>query len=225
MLNRRSLITTGAAVAAVSGPAVAQDAPTSGPQPGSANAASPEGVIAVEVVADKDGFVSYSVSRLGKPVIAPSRMGFLLTDARKLERAFGILSQTVTAHDETWEQPWGERRFIRNRYNELRLELQERWGDMRRMDVVFRLYDDGLGFRYEFPGQENLKTVNIGAELTEFAVADAGTAWWLPAFEYNRAEYLYNKTPITSVGVSQTPLTMRLDDGTHLSIHEAALVD
>ncbi len=224
MLNRRSLITTGAAVAAIASPAAAQEAGT-GAQPGSATVASPEGVLSVEVVADKDGFVSYTVGRLGRPVIAPSRLGFLLTDAKKLERAFGILGQTVTAHDETWEQPWGERRLIRNRYNELRVQLQERWGEMRRMDVVFRLYDDGLGFRYEFPEQDKLTTVNIGAELTEFIVADPGTAWWLPAFEYNRAEYLYNKTDIDAVGVSQTPLTMRLEDGTHLSIHEAALVD
>src|SRR5690606_24559488 len=195
MLNRRSLITTGAAVAAIASPAAAQEAGT-GAQPGSATVASPEGVLSVEVVADKDGFVSYTVGRLGRPVIAPSRLGFLLTDAKKLERAFGILGQTVPAHDETWEQPWGERRPIPNRYNELRVQLQERWGEMRRMDVVFRLYDDGLGFRYEFPEQPNLKTVNIGAELTEFTVADPGTAWWLPAFEYNRAEYLYNRTGI-----------------------------
>lgn len=226
MLNRRSLITAGAAVAAIPASAAAQDAAaTSGAQPGSATAASPEGVISVEVTANNDGFVSYSVSRLGRPVIASSRMGFLLTDARKLERAFGILSQSVTSHDDTWEQPWGERRFIRNRYNELRIQLQERWGDMRRMDVVFRLYDDGLGFRYEFPEQDNLKTVNIGAELTEFTVADPGTAWWIPAFEWNREEYLYNRTPISAVGACQTPITMRFDDGTHLSIHEAALVD
>ena len=226
MINRRSLITTSAAIAAVPVAASAQDAaPAEGPQPGVARAASPEGVISVELKADNDGFVSYSVNRLGRQIIAPSRMGFLLTDARKLERAFGILDQSVASHDETWEQPWGERRLIRNRYNELRVQLQERWGLMRRMDVVFRLYDDGLGFRYEFPEQPELKTVNIGAELTEFTVADPGTAWWLPAFEYNRAEYLYNRTDIDSVGVSQTPLTMRLEDGTHLSIHEAALVD
>ena len=226
MIDRRSLITTGAALTALPGAAAAQEAGApSGAQPGTARAASPEGVISVEVTANNDGFVSYTVSRLGRTIIAPSRLGFLLTDAKKLERAFGILEQTVTAHDDTWEQPWGERRFIRNRYNELRLRLQERWGEMRRMDVVFRLYDDGLGFRYEFPEQEKLKTVNIGAELTEFTVADPGTAWWLPAFEYNRAEYLYNKTDIDAVGVSQTPLTMRLEDGTHLSIHEAALID
>ncbi|MDQ7813323.1 glycoside hydrolase family 97 protein [Brevundimonas sp.] len=229
MLNRRSLMSGTAAVSALPAVAFARDAaqdpaPT-GPQPGAASAASPEGVISVEVTADKDGFVSYAVSRLGRPVIAPSRLGFLLTDARKLERAFGILSQTVASHDDTWEQPWGERRFIRNRYTQLRVELQERWGLMRRMDVVFRIHDDGLGFRCEFPEQPNLTTVSIGAELTEFTVADPGTAWWLPAFEYNRAEYLYNRTPISAVGVSQTPLTMRLDDGTHLSIHEAALVD
>lgn len=226
MINRRSLIATSAAVAAASTAAHAQDAASAGgPQPGTARAASPEGVISVEVETNNDGFVSYSVSRLGRQIIAPSRMGFLLTDAKKLERAFGILDQAVTSHDDTWEQPWGERRFIRNRYNELRVRLQERWGEMRRMDVVFRLYDDGLGFRYEFPEQDNLKTVNIGAELTEFTVADPGTAWWLPGFEWNRAEYLYNRTAIDAVGVSQTPLTMRLEDGTHLSIHEAALVD
>ena len=225
MLNRRALLSAGAA-AAVPAAAAAQDTPDApGPQPGTARAASPDGVISVEVTADKDGFVSYAVSRLGRPVIAPSRLGFLLTDARKLERAFGILEQQTTAHDDRWEQPWGERRFIRNRYIELRVALQERWGLGRRMDVVFRLYDDGLGFRYEFPDQNNLTTLNIGAELTEFTVAGSGTAWWLPAFEYNRAEYLYNRTPIDAVGVSQTPLTLRFDDGLHLSIHEAALVD
>lgn len=226
MIDRRSLLTTGAALAAAPTAAAAQEAATpSDAQPGTARATSPQGIISVEVVADKDGFVSWAVSRLGRPVIAPSRLGFLLTDAKKLERAFGILDQSVTSHDDTWEQPWGERRHVRNRYTELRIQLQERWGDGRRMDVVFRLHDDGLGFRYEFPEQPNLKTVNIGAELTEFTVADPGTAWWLPAFEYNRAEYLYNKTDISAVGVSQTPLTMRLEDGTHLSIHEAALID
>jgi len=225
MLNRRSLITAGAAVAAVPAAAEAQDAAATGPQPGSATASSPEGVISVEVTANNDGFVSYSVSRLGRQIIAPSRLGFLLTDARKLERAFGIAARTVTSHDDTWEQPWGERRFIRNRYNELRVQLQERWGDGRRMDVVFRLYDDGLGFRCEFPEQDKLETVNIGAELTEFTIAGEGTAWWIPAFEWNREEYLYNRTPISAVGVCQTPVTMRLEDGLHLSIHEAALVD
>ncbi|MDY6922414.1 MAG: glycoside hydrolase family 97 protein [Pseudomonadota bacterium] len=225
MLNRRSLMSGTAALSALPAAAAAQDAVPTGPQPGAASAASPDGVLSVELTADKDGFVAYAVSRLGRPVIAPSRLGFLLTDARKLERAFGILSQTVTSHDDTWEQPWGERRFVRNRYTQLRVELQERWGLMRRMNVVFRLYDDGLGFRCEFPQQPNLATVSIGAELTEFTVADPGTAWWLPAFEYNRAEYLYNRTDIDAVGVSQTPLTMRLQDGTHLSIHEAALVD
>jgi len=192
---------------------------------GAARASSPGGVLTVEVGVTGEGRPEYTVTRLGKPVIAASRLGFLLTDAAKLERNFAVTADAPTSHDDTWEQPWGERRFIRNRYTELRVHLTEKWGLERRMDVVFRLYDDGLGFRYEFPEQPNLPALKIGEELTEFAVADPGTAWWIPAFEWNREEYLYNRTEIDEVGVAQTPLTVRTDDGLHISIHEAALVD
>ena len=226
MPTRRFLISTTALLAALPGIARAQEvAQATSTGPLAATASSPDGVITVSVSADGDGRVAYAVSRLGRQVIAPSRLGFILTDAPKLERNFTVTAEAPTSHDDTWEQPWGERRFIRNRYTELRVHLVERSTLGRRMDVVFRLYDDGLGFRYEFPEQPNLKTLNIGAELTEFAVADAGTAWWIPAFEWNRAEYLYNRTPIDAVGTAQTPLTMRTADGLHLSLHEAALVD
>jgi alpha-glucosidase len=141
---------------------------------------------------------------MGRPVIAPSRLGFLQTDTAKLDRNFVVTADAATSHDDTWEQPWGERRFIRNRYTQLRVHLTERSGLQRRIDVVFRLYDDGIGFRYEFPDQPNLKTAKIGDELTEFAIIDSGTAWWIPAFEWNREEYLYNRTRIDSVGVAQT---------------------
>lgn len=220
MLTRRSLISTTALIAALpAAKARAQDASVS------AGAVSPDGVLSVSVSATGEGRPEYSVSRLGRPVIAPSRLGFLLTDAAKLERNFTVTAEAATQHDDTWEQPWGERRFVRNRYTQLRVHLTERGGLERRIDVVFRIYDDGLGFRYEFPDQPNLKTVRIGDELTEFAVADPGTAWWIPAFEWNREEYLYNRTRIDSVGVAQTPLTVRSDDGLHISIHEAALTD
>ena len=80
--------------------------------------------------------------------------------------------------DETWEQPWGERRYVRNHFNELRVHLTEKTALARSLDVVFRLYDDGLGFRYEFPDQAQLHQVDIAEELTEFAVVDPATAWW-----------------------------------------------
>ncbi|NEX92361.1 glycoside hydrolase family 97 protein [Caulobacter sp. 17J65-9] len=190
-----------------------------------AHAASPGAVLSVELTTDGDGRPSYTVARYGKPVIQPSRLGFLLVDAPKLERNFAVVGQSTRSSDTIWEQPWGERRFVRDRYTELRVNLAERGGLKRRLDVVFRLYDDGLGFRYEFPDQPSLKSVRIAEELTEFNLADAGTAWWIPAGEWNREEYLYNRTAIDQVGAAQTPMTVRTDAGLHIAFHEAALVD
>jgi alpha-glucosidase len=220
MLTRRSLISTTALVATLPATAAQARDPSV-----SVAATSPDGVLSVSVSVTGEGRPEYSVSRFGRLVIAPSRLGFLLTDAAKLERNFTITAEAPTQHDDTWEQPWGERRFIRNHYTQLRVHLSERGDLERRIDVVFRIYDDGVGFRYEFPDQPNLKAVKIGDELTEFAVADPGTAWWIPAFEWNREEYLYNRTRIDAVGVAQTPLTVRSDDGLHISIHEAALTN
>lgn len=226
MLTRRFLVSSAALLAALPGSAIAQDvAQAPAGSVGVARASSPGGVLTVEVGVTGEGRPEYTVTRLGRPVIAASRLGFILTDAPKLERNFAVTAEAPTQHDDTWEQPWGERRFVRNRYTEFRVHLTEKFGLQRRVDVVCRLYDDGLGFRYEFPGQPNLTALNIGEELTEFAIADPGTAWWIPAFEWNREEYLYNRTAIDQVGVAQTPLTVRTNDGLHVSIHEAALVD
>jgi alpha-glucosidase len=186
---------------------------------------SPEGVLTVEVATDNDGRPTYAVSRLGRPVVATSRLGFILTDQPKLERGLVPTAAAPTSFDETWEQPWGERREIRNRYNEMRVTFTERAEPNRRFDVVFRLYDDGLGFRYEFPEQASLSTLKIASELTEFNLVDPGEAWWIPAWEWNREEYLYHRTPIDGVGSAQTPMTVRTDNGLHVSIHEAALTD
>jgi len=190
-----------------------------------ATIASPDKVLSVEVTTDTDGRPSYTVARLGRPVIAPSRLGFILVDAPKLERNLVLAAEATRSFDETWEQPYGERRFIRNRYNELRVTLAEKNGLQRRFDVVFRVYDDGVGFRYEFPDQTNLKEVKIGEELTEFSLAEPATVWWIPAFEWNREEYLYHRTPAEEVGDAQTPMTVRTDNGLHIAFHEAALVD
>ncbi len=185
---------------------------------------SPGKVLRVELSLD-EGRISYSVLRFGKPVIAPSRLGFLLRNTEKLERNFALATQATRSVDETWEQPWGERRFVRNRFTELRTRFSEQVKLKRDLDVVFRVYDDGVGFRYEFPQQKNLADVIIDDELTEFAVVPKATAWWIPGGEWNRYEYLYNRTPLDEVGQAHTPMTVRSDDGLHIAFHEAALVD
>lgn len=187
--------------------------------------ASPGDVLTVSVTLSDEGRPGYTIDRLGKPVIAESRLGFLLTDAPKLERNFRLEKAATRSCDETWEQPWGERRYMRNHYNELRVELQETKPAARRLAVVFRVYDDGVGFRYEFPEQGSLARVNIADELTEFSVAEPATAWWIPAGEWNRYEYLYQRTPLTELSQAHTPMTVRTASGLHIAFHEAALVD
>ena len=195
------------------------------PTPPKAGVASPDGRLSVEITTDNDGRPSYTVARDGKPILAPSRLGFLLVDVPKLERGLQVGEPKFSKFDETWEQPWGERREIRNHYNQMRVTLTEKNKPFRRFDVVFRMYDDGLGFRYEFPEQDALKQVKVSEELTEFNLAEDATAWWIPSFEWNREEYLYHRTPLQEVGDAQTPITLKTKDGLHLSIHEAALVD
>lgn len=201
---------------------VAQAAPASNVV---ANAVSPSGTLKVEVTLSPDGRVGYQVSRLGAPVIADSRLGFLFTDAPEMLRNFQLAGQSARSFDETWQEPWGEYRSIRNHYNELTVSFDETKWMKRRMTVVFRVYDDAIGFRYELPAAPNFTHANIADELTEFNVAEAGTAWWDEALEWNREEYLYRTTPIEEISTAQTPLTIRTGSGLHLSIHEAALVD
>jgi alpha-glucosidase len=191
----------------------------------SASAASPGKVIEVTLRVADDGRLAYQVKRHGRLLIAPSRLGFVLANGAPLDAGFSIARQTVTSHDETWEQPWGERRFIRDRYTQLRVEVRQKDGAGRRMAIVFRVYDDGVGFRYEFPKQAHMKAVHISDELTEFVLAQAATAWWRPAGEVASLDYPMRKTPLGEVGMADTPLTLRTDDGTHIALHEAALVD
>lgn len=200
-------------------PAAAQSA-----QPG-ATVESPGHVLGVTLAIGGEGRANYVVTRNGKPVIAPSLLGFLFTDAPQFARNLEIAGVTRSASDTVWTQPWGEWRTIRNAYTEMRVRLRETSALHRVVDVVFRVYDNGVGFRYEFPAQPNLKTVNIAEELTQFAIAEPATAWWSPAFESNREEQLYNETPIAEIGTAQTPLTLRTASGLHIAIHEAALVD
>lgn len=192
----------------------------------SETAASPDGQIVLTVSTDNDERPTWSLSRKGKLLIAPSSLGFLLTDGPALQRGFRIDAAERGKGDTTWELPWGERRFVRDHHNELLVRFQQhesRGGHL--MNVRFRLFDDGIGFRYELPEQPAMKTARIADEVTEFDIASPGTAWWITAGEWNRYEQIYQKTPIEGVATAHTPITMRLDDGTHLAFHEAALVD
>ena len=190
-----------------------------------AKAESPDRTIAVAVSIDGDGRATYAVTRKGRPVIADSALGFLFTDAAKFDRGLALVDAKTAKSDSSWTQPFGEWRTIRDNHTELTVRLKEKARDRREMAVTFRIFDDGVGFRYTLPDQPALHHVNIADELTEFALAEDGVAWWKPAYGWNREEYLYNATPISGVGTAQTVATFKLAGGTHVAIHEAALVD
>lgn len=201
-------------------PALAQDA-----RPAVA-ASSPDGTITLTVTTDSDARAKYTLSRKGKLLIAPSSLGFLLSDGLNMVRGFRIEGSATASGNDRWEQPWGERRFVTNRFNELVVRFRQ--SDVqgaRAMNVRFRLFDNGFGLRYEIPEQPAFKTMRIAEELTEFTIAPKGTAWWITGGDWNRYEQVYQQTPIEAVATAHTPITMRLDDGTHLAFHEAALVD
>lgn len=190
-----------------------------------ATVASPDGRIVVELDADGEGVPFYRVTRDGQPLIAKSNLGFNFIDADPMRRNFAVVAQQRSSADQTWEQPWGESRLVRDRHNELVLTFAERDDTPRRLTVRLRVFDDGIGFRYEFPQQDHFATARIADELTEFNLARDATAWWIQAGDWNRYEYLYSRTQASAVSVAHTPITMRFEDGVHLSFHEAALVD
>ncbi|HXI57500.1 MAG TPA: glycoside hydrolase family 97 N-terminal domain-containing protein, partial [Polyangia bacterium] len=186
---------------------------------------SPGQVLAVEVDFVWGRRPVYRVSRFGEPVITNSWLGFALRDGGRLDRDLVVVDEARRSVDQTWEQPWGERRFVHDHYNELRVRLAERSGARRQLVVVFRVFDDGVGFRYEFPDQPALKDVIIDDELTEFSVAAPSTAWWIPAGDPADLELPIHQTPLAEVSVAHTPLTLRTRNGLHIALHEAALVD
>lgn len=186
---------------------------------------SPDGRITVTVDVNGEGRPFYRIDLDGAAVLTESRLGFLLADQDKLERRLAVIAAEASSHDETWEQPWGERRFVRDHHNQLTVRFEEDSDEKRRFGVTFRVFDDGVGFRYLFDDTSVGETLRVADELTEFNLAQDGTAWWIPGGEWNRYEYLYEKTPISGVSMAHTPLTFRMENGTHVAIHEAALVD
>ena len=187
---------------------------------------SPDGNLVVTIGADGEGVPTWSVSRGKEAIIAPSRLGFNLTDRDPLRRNFVVQNERAPILvSEDWELPWGERKMVADRHVETVVTFAEKNAAPRSFSVRVRVFNNGVGFRYEFPQQSGFETANIAEELTEFNLAQNGTAWWIPAGDWNRYEYLYNKTPITEVSMAHTPITMKLASGTHVSFHEAALVD
>ena len=225
---------------------------------------SPDGSLEMNFSLDAEGRPTYSLTYHGKDVIRPSHLGLDLkkenpdaatdfefktrADASKIDQkanltsGFQITKTETATFDETWTPVWGEESSIRNHYNELCVTLTQPAND-RFIKLRFRLFDDGLGFRYEFPAQKNLTYFIIKEERTQFAMAGDHTAWWLPG-DYDTQEYETvtsrlseirgkmkaavtqnsSQTPIWEGGV-QTALMMRTDDGLYINLHEAACID
>lgn len=186
--------------------------------------ASPDGRNEV-MVSVSDGRLYYAVDRDDRPVVLPSLLGFELQGATPLRDGLRITGSAERRTDTTWTQPWGEVARVRDNYRELRVSVAETAASGRRLDVVFRAFDDGIGFRYELPEQPGLGAFVITDELTEFNLARDGRAWWIPAFRPNRYEYLYSSSPVSRLDTVHTPLTIEMQGGPHVVIHEANLVD
>ncbi|MBO4340152.1 MAG: glycoside hydrolase family 97 protein [Bacteroidales bacterium] len=203
---------------------------------------SPDGKLSLQVGLTADGIPCYSLEREGAPVVLPSRLGYLLTDGSNLQKGFSREDAAYDTFDETWEPVWGEEAAIRNHYNELLVFMkQENTGVA--MNIRFRLFDDGLGFRYEFPMENALTYFNVAEELTEFAMTGNHTAWWISG-DYDTQEYNYSESRLSDIssinklgrpynasqeafsnnGV-QTALQMKTDEGLYVNIHEAAVLN
>lgn len=184
---------------------------------------SPEKKVRVRFQLTEGGQPFYMAWYKDKVVLDTSFLGFVLNDASPLTHDFQVVDTEESAVDETWEQPWGEEQFIRNHYRELTIKLQEKQHQKRKMNIVFRMYDDGFGFRYEFPEQEHLKHIEILEEKTEFNLTADHTTWWIPALEREQYEYLHRKTPVSEMALAHTPVTLKTAEHIYISLHEAAL--
>ncbi|MEM6516136.1 MAG: glycoside hydrolase family 97 protein [Bacteroidota bacterium] len=206
--------------------------------------ASPNGNIVLDFNISEEGMPYYRVLKNKKTIIDTSYLGFEFTNVPALDKNLEIVNAKTSSFKETWQMPWGEQLDVVNNYNELKVELTEVADNDtgRKMNLVFRLYDDGLGFRYEFPEQEGWEEALIAEEHTEFNLTEDYKTFWIPG-DWDIYEHLYNTTKLSEIDALQfanhknlaqtyipenavnTPVTMVGSDGTHLSFHEAALID
>lgn len=172
----------------------------------------------------KESKPQYAVYHDTIEILTFSDMGFSLKDKEDLSSNFEIATIENSSFDETWEQVWGEKKNIRDHYNQLWVTLQEKSGDKRKLEIQFRAFDDGIAFRYIYP-QQGKDSLVIMDELTSFNLKDDGDAWWIPAYRDNRYEYLTTKSPVSTLDTVHTPLTIKSKSGLSLSFHEANLKD
>ncbi len=204
---------------------------------------SPNGKFVMEFSLQNDGTPSYSLNYKNKAVVKPSKLGLeLKNDKKSLLNDFTVVDTKTATFDENWKPVWGEVVSIRNHYNELAVTLNQKETD-RQIVIRFRLFDDGLGFRYEFPSQKNLTYFVIKEERTQFAMAGDHTAFWIPG-DYDTQEYDYTTSKLSEIrglaekaktaNVSQTSfsltgvqtsLMLKTADGLYINLHEAALID
>ena len=184
---------------------------------------SPDGQISV-TVGLKSGKPYYMVNYQNRPIVIPSHLGFLLDDGEVGKSMRQVGKQTCTK-DETWHQPWGEEVEVRNHYKELTLRLQEQSGSKRQMSVVFRVFDDGVGFRYILHGINKGKEYQIQDELTEITLAHDAKAWSIPTNRTAYFEGIYTPSLLSQKDTVCTPLTIEYEDSLFLALHEAALED
>ncbi len=203
---------------------------------------SPNGQLQLTFTVSAKGEPMYELTYKGKPVIKPSKLGLELKNDPGLLNGFTQTDAKTSTFDETWSPVWGEESSIRNHYNELAVTLNQSARD-RHIIIRFRLFDDGLGFRYEFPLQKNLNYFVIKEERTQFAMTGDHTAFWIPG-DYDTQEYDYTQSKLTEIRglmqgaitsnasqttfsptAVQTSLQMKTADGLYINLHEAALVD
>lgn len=182
---------------------------------------SPDGNIKLVFNLTEAGEMTYGVSVGGTPFITPSVMGFEGRDGVNLSKGFQIEGTEFSTKDETWTQPWGENKSIRNHYNEMAVHLKDQANT--ELTLRFRVFDDGLGFRYEYQVPQ-ADSVFVMDELTSFNLAQDGKSWSIPA-SFETYELLYRTMPVSKVDNANTPMTFKTDNGVYASIHEAALTD
>ena len=180
---------------------------------------SPDGRIVVRFALTDSGVPSYSVEVDGRPFLESSDMGLVSEDV-SLDKGFALKSSKVQKHQETWHQPWGENKEVEDNHRELALKLENAEGVA--LEVVFRVFDDGLGFRYAY--DVPMDTVRVVGERTQFAFTADAESWSIPG-DFNSYEHLYRKMPLSELVDANTPLTLKFDDSLYASVHEAALVD
>ena len=207
------------------------------------NVLSPNHIVGVNIYHQPDGQIKYSVFYKSKFFIKPSTLAMRFSTPEALLNKFDMIKIDHRDFEEIWKPVWGEVSSIKNEFNELTLHLKDRSSSGILLDIVFRVYDDGLGFRYEFPQQEKLNHFIVADELTQFCVGADHTAFWIPG-DFDSNEFPYNHTKLSEVDASngkmtqeifakfffdknavQTPLMMKSDDGLYINIHEAALVN